>query len=83
MIAKQLTENKKKLCLCMRLYVGGDKWEASLLNRGSRQYLGCFDSAEEAARAHDIEARKCLGDAASTNFRYTTGCVIDFDWLID
>lgn len=39
------------------------------MSKSGRHYLGAFNSAQEAAVAHDIEARKCFGDAASTNFR--------------
>lgn len=44
------------------------KWTAQIIARGSRIYLGLFESPEDAARAYDEAAREHHGEFAVTNF---------------
>lgn len=44
------------------------RWEASLWLAGKQLYLGGFEQQEDAARAYDLAALACKGNAAITNF---------------
>lgn len=46
----------------------GDKWMAAINFEHSRQYLGCFATKEEAARAYDRRAIELRGPSAAINF---------------
>ena len=43
-------------------------WRAQITVRGSTIHLGYYDSAEAAARAYDLAARRLLGERAAPNF---------------
>ena len=53
-------------------YIGvsrhGGRWEAHLRHEGEFQYIGLFETAEEAAHARDARAKELRGDFAVLNF---------------
>lgn len=46
----------------------GGKWVARTMFEQRYVHIGCFDSAEEAARAYDAKARELFGRFARCNF---------------
>ena len=46
-----------------------NKWRAHINLNGKKQWLGRYDSEEEAARAHDAKAIELFGIFADLNFR--------------
>ncbi|WVZ82410.1 hypothetical protein U9M48_029676 [Paspalum notatum var. saurae] len=46
-------------------------------HKGERVWLGTFDTAEEAARRYDAEARRIRGPSATTNFPSTAAVAVD------
>jgi hypothetical protein len=48
--------------------VKGKKFSASIGYRKTTKHIGTFDTAEEAARAYDVAARKHFGEFARPNF---------------
>lgn len=51
----------------------GQRWAAFIETGHKQRYLGTFESAEEAARVYDAEARKLFGTFARTNFPNDSG----------
>lgn len=45
-----------------------NNWRAQIKVNGKRIHIGCFCSAEEAAKAYDISARSLCGEFAKLNF---------------
>lgn len=43
------------------------KWQANICHRGKVEYLGVFDSPEDAARAYNVRAVELRGDFALLN----------------
>lgn len=50
------------------IYPHGRKWKARIKMDGVNQYIGIFDSPEDAARAYDEAARQMFGEFARLNF---------------
>ena len=50
-----------------------NKWRAGIKIDGKRKHLGCFVTAEEAAKAYDCAARKHRGHFAKLNFEHDDG----------
>jgi len=46
----------------------GRFWTAKVMVKGKRYFLGCFRSAEDAARAYNRKARELLGERARLNY---------------
>jgi hypothetical protein len=45
------------------------KWQARIVYKGKRIFIGYFDDEKAAARAYDAKARELFGDYAALNFR--------------
>jgi hypothetical protein len=46
------------------------RWIARIFLEGRQRSLGCYDTAEEAARAYDAAAREAWGEFAFANFKH-------------
>lgn len=49
-------------------YPSGRRWTSSIQIDGQNHYLGCFATAEQAARAYDRKAFELFGEFAKLNF---------------
>lgn len=52
----------------VHLVVRSGRWRAQLGKDGARVHLGCYETAEEAARAYDVAALAAWGEFARLNF---------------
>lgn len=65
---KNATRRKDNSTGYIGVYRKGKKFAAGLQSDGVKMYFGSFDTATEAARVRDAEARKMHREFASTNF---------------
>ena len=73
--ASQNKANTKRHSDCTSGYKGVtwqksvDKWQAQIQVNGKKKYLGCFGTADDAAKAYDQAAIEHFGEFARPNFQ--------------
>lgn len=62
---KNTTSKYKGASWCERL----SKWQAAIQHNRNRQYIGIYESEEDAAMAYDLKAISLFGEFAKTNLK--------------